>query len=99
MTSYPYPVGFWQMGKQVMFILGGEVLISYTICLKEIFGENIFVMAYANDIVSYIPSKKVLEEGRYEGDTAPRVYGLPAKWDPSIETLIIEGIKKMYVGN
>ncbi len=99
MTSYPYPVGFWQMGKQVMFILGGEVLISYTICLKEIFGENLFVMAYANDIVSYIPSKKVLEEGRYEGDTAPRVYGLPAKWDPSIETLIIEGIKKMYVGN
>ena len=97
MTSYPFPVGFWRMGKQAMFILGGELLISYTISLKEIFGENIFVMGYANDVMGYIPSKKVLEEGRYEGDSSQRVYGLPAKWDPSIETLIIEGIKGIYL--
>lgn len=98
-SSYPYPVGFWRMGQQTLFVLGGELLISYTISLKEIYGQNIFVMGYANDVVGYIPGKKVLEEGGYEGDTSQRVYGLPAKWDPSIETLIIEGIKGLYPGN
>lgn len=99
MTSYPYPVGFWRMGQQTLFVLGGELLISYTISLKKIFGQNIFVMGYANDVVGYIPGKKVLEEGGYEGDTSQRVYGLPAKWDSSIETLIIEGIKGIYLDN
>lgn len=98
-TSYPYPVGVWRMGNQDLFVLGGEALISYTISLKEIFGNASFVMAFANDVVGYIPSRKVLQEGGYEGDTSQRVYGLPAKWDPSIESLILQGIKEIYSGN
>ncbi len=96
--SYPYPVGYWKIGTQQLFILGGEVVVSYSVKLKELFGQDTFVMAYANDVMGYIPSAVIIEEGRYEGDSSQRVYGLPAKWDKQIETLIIENCKNLALG-
>lgn len=93
--SYPYPIQYWKIGNQSLFIMGGEVLISYATQFKELYGQDIFVMAYTNDIVSYIPSAKVIEEGRYEGDTSQRVYGFPAKWSTQIEPIIIDGYKNL----
>ena len=93
--SYPYPIQYWKIGNQSLFIMGGEVLISYAIQLKELYGEDSFVMAYTNDIVAYIPSATVIDEGGYEGDTSQRVYGLPAKWDKQIEPVIINGYKNL----
>lgn len=93
--SYPYPVAYWKLGKQALFALGGELVVAYSVKLKEIFGQDIFVMGYANDVMSYIPSAVILEEGGYEGDDAQHVYGLPAKWDKQIEALIVENCKNM----
>ncbi|RNC64919.1 neutral/alkaline non-lysosomal ceramidase N-terminal domain-containing protein [Proteiniphilum sp. X52] len=95
--TYPYPIQYWKIGKQSLFIMGGEVLVSYAIQLKELYGQEAFIMGYANDIVSYIPSAKVIEEGGYEGDTSQRVYGLPAKWDKQIESIIIEAFKRLLI--
>ena len=97
--SYPYPISYWEIGNQKLFVLGGESVISYSIKLKEFFGEQAFVMSYANDVMGYIPSEVILNEGGYEGDTAQRVYGLPAKWDKKIESLIINGIKDLVIKN
>ena len=93
--AYPFPIAYWKLGDQEMFVLGGESVIAYSLKLKEIFGEQVFVMSYANDVMGYIPSEVILDEGGYEGDTAQRVYGLPAKWDKNIETLIISGMKNL----
>lgn len=93
--SYPYPIQLWKIGDQSLFALGGEVLVSYAIHLKELFGTDIFVFGYVNDIVSYIPSAKVIIEGGYEGDTSQRVYGFPAKWNTKIESIIINGCKTL----
>ncbi|MDD3504641.1 MAG: hypothetical protein PHE63_11255, partial [Eubacteriales bacterium] len=93
--SYPFPVGYWQIGQQKLFVLGGESVISYSLKLKQIFGEQIFVMSYANDVMGYIPSEIVLEEGGYEGDTSQRVYGLPSKWRKSVEGSIIGKLKRI----
>ena len=93
--SYPFPVGYWQIGQQKLFVLGGESVISYSLKLKQIFGEQIFVMSYANDVMGYIPSEIVLEEGGYEGDTSQRVYGLPSKWSRTVESAIISELKNI----
>ena len=45
--------------------------------------------------MGYIPTITILEEGGYEGDGAQRVYGLPAKWDKSIESGILAGFSKI----
>ena len=90
--SYPFPLQIWDLGGQKIFTLGGETLIGYAIHLKEIFGYDSFVMGYTNDVMTYIPTTRVLLEGGYEGATSQMVYGMPAKWAFDIESTIIKGM-------
>lgn len=94
-TSYPYPVQAWMIGEQPLVSLGGEVTIEYTVKIKQLFGNNVFVAAYSNDVMGYIPSLKVWQEGGYEGETSQMVYGLPSKWQPSIESEILNEVFKL----
>ncbi len=89
-TSYPYPVQLWRVGDQNIFSLGGELLVKYSINLKKIFGNDLFVMGYSNDVMAYIPGEKVLSEGDYEGEISQMVYGLPATWQSGIEKKIMK---------
>ncbi len=95
LTSYPYPLQVWNVGGQPVMSLGGELVIEYAIGLKKMFGQNIFVMGYCNDLMAYIPSTTILNEGGYEGDSSQQVYGLPSKWSPEIEPLIYDGMVKL----
>lgn len=88
-TSHPYPVQVWKLGDQPIMTLGGELVVGYAIALKRIFGQHTFVMGYSNDVVSYIPTAKILREGGYEGATAQMVYGLPSTWGADSESLIL----------
>jgi len=51
-------------------------------------------MGYANDVMAYIPSRRVLTEGGYEGAGAMVYYGLPTIWAPEVEELIVEAVGK-----
>lgn len=87
MSSYPdYPVEVWNLGGQAIFILGGELTVGYTVDLKRIFGADIFVMGYSNDVMSYIPTAKMLGEGGYEVTMSP-VFTTP--YSSGIENKII----------
>ena len=91
-VSYPYPVEVWKLGDQPVIILGGEVVVGYAIELKRIFGQNVFVLGYSNDVMSYIPTAKILQEGGYEGASSQMVYGLPNTWRSDIETTILQQV-------
>ena len=86
MNSYPYPVQLWRIGEQKMVVLASEVVVDYAIRLKQIFGQDTFLMAYANEGMGYIPSTRVLSEGGYEGDRSA-IFTTP--WAPDIEMKII----------
>jgi neutral ceramidase len=94
-NSYPYPVQVWKLGDQQIVSLGGELVIEYSIQLKRIFGQELFVMGYSNDVMSYIPSSRILREGGYEGSQSQIVYGLPATWKADIEAVIINEVLKL----
>lgn len=92
MSSYAwYPVQVWNVGNQAIFTFGGELTVGYSVALKRIFGQDIFVMGYTNDIMSYIPTAKMLAEGGYETIMSP-VFTTP--YDPSIEPIIIDHATK-----
>lgn len=93
--SYPYPLQVWQIGEQKVFGLGGELVIRYSIELKKKYGQDIFVLGYSNDVMSYIPSEVILKEGGYEGALAHFVYGLPAKWAPGIQEKILNALNNL----
>ncbi len=95
-AAYPYPIQALQFGKDLTLVaLGGEVVVDYSLRLKRELGrEHNWVAAYCNDVFAYIPSRRVLSEGGYEGETAMGSYGLPSKWSPSIEALLVEGVRQ-----
>ena len=90
--TYPYPVQAWQLGNgPTLVALGGEVVVDYALRLKKELGaDRTWVMGYANDVMAYIPSLRVLKEGGYEGGGAMVYYGLPAVWSPRVEELIVK---------
>ena len=94
-SSYPYPLQVWYMGDQMLVNMGGEVVVEYTNSLKEIFGQDMFVIGYSNDVMGYIPSVTIIEEGGYEGLVSQQVYGLPNTWKPEIESMIIQEIVRL----
>ncbi len=91
--SYPYyPVQTWQLGEQTLVILGGEVVVDYAFILRDSLGNDLMIMAYANDVMTYIPSERILKEGGYEGEESMWVYGHHGTWMPGIEEKIVNEV-------
>jgi hypothetical protein len=91
-TSYPYPVQVWKIGEQPIISLGGEVLVGYAIAIKQIFGQDTFIMGYSNDVMAYIPTAKELAEGGYEGTRSP-IFTTP--WASNIEQRILQEVLQL----
>ncbi len=95
-TEYPYPIQVWRLGDdQWWIVLGGEVVVDYALRFKAEYGPTTWVTAYANDVMAYIPSHRVWQEGGYESG-AFNVYGLPAnRWEETIEDRIAAGVAEL----
>ncbi len=96
-TAYPYPVQAWQIGKELLLIgIGGEAVVDYSLRFKREFGPTTWVCGYANDMAAYIPSRRVWEEGGYEGGLHLDEYGRPAwRWAGDIEDRIAGAVHRV----
>jgi hypothetical protein len=96
-ADYPYPLEIWQFGQDLTLIaLGSEVVVDYDLRLKKELGaEKVWVAAYCNDVFAYIPSRRVLEEGGYEGGGAMVYYGQPGPFAPPIEETIVGKVHEL----
>lgn len=96
-TVYPeYPLQVWRLGEdQLWFTMGGEVAVDYSLKFKDKYGPKTWVAGYTNDVMAYIPSRRVWEEGGYQAG-AFYVYGLPAvRWCPDIEDRITACVDRL----
>ena len=50
---------------------------------------------YSNDLLSYIPSLRVLREGGYEGGDGMMMYGLPSHYAESVERIIADKVDEL----
>jgi len=89
-TSYEYPVQAWRIADELLLIaIGGEAVVDYSLRFKREFGPGTWVCGYANDMAAYIPSRRVWEEGGYEGGPHLDEYGRPAwRWAGDVEDRI-----------
>ena len=96
-TSYPYPVQAWRFGDELLLIaIGGEAVVDYALRFKREFGPRTWVCGYANDMAAYIPSRRVWEEGGYEGGPHLDEYGRPAwRWAGDIEDRIVRTVHQV----
>jgi hypothetical protein len=94
--SYPfYPCQVWKIGDQSIMTMGGELVVEYAIKLKEKFGNDIFVLGYTNNVMSYVPSVTILQEGGYEGIRSQLSTGLPGTYKPEIESIILNEMSRL----
>jgi hypothetical protein len=96
-SSYPFPIHAWRLGEQMLIIgLGAEAVVDYALRFKREFGPGTWVCGYTDDLIAYIPSRRVWEEGGYEGGSNLYEYGRPAfRWAGDIEDRITASVRKL----
>ncbi len=95
--AYPYPIHAWQLGDEMLVIgMGAETVVDYALRFKKEFGPGTWVCGYADDMIAYIPSRRVWEEGGYEGGSRLYEYGRPAfRWAGDVEDRIAASVHKL----
>ncbi len=93
-TQLPYLVQEWNFGDELaMVFLCGEVVVDYSLRLKTDFDKSrLWVNGYSNEVPCYIPSKRILKEGGYEGGGAMVYYDLPTRLADSTEDKIVSAV-------
>jgi neutral ceramidase len=96
-TSHLWPVQVWKIGDSfTLLALGGEVVADYALRFKHQYGfRDLWVAGYSNDVFAYIPSRRIWQEGGYEGGDAMIPYGLPTRFDPSVEDRIAAAVSDL----
>jgi len=92
-----YPVEAIRFGHSLTLLaLGGEVTVDYALRVqREYHGEPIIVAAYSNDVMSYIPSARVLREGGYEAVDSMPYYGLAGTYASDVEDRVFAAIHQV----
>jgi hypothetical protein len=92
--SYPCPVQVLRFGRELTLVgLGGEVVADYSWRLRrELPHERLWTAGYCNDVFAYVPSVRVLIEGGYEADTNLIYYGLPTRFAPEVEDVLVQKV-------
>ena len=98
---YDYTIQTVRFGSDLTFVaLSGETCVDYSLRLKREFSgpAALWVAGYSNDILAYIPSKRVLNEGGYEAFRSLMYWSNPLhpdKFADSIEERIIGKVREM----
>jgi hypothetical protein len=97
MKGYACPVQAWRFGSDLTLVaIGGEVVVDYVLRLKrELGAEKLWVAGYANDVFAYVPSVRILAEGGYEADFNLIYYGLPTRFAPTVEDVLVRSIHEV----
>jgi hypothetical protein len=92
-----YPLQAVRFGKTLTLLaLGGEVTVDYGLrARREYSGEPLITAGYSNDVMSYIPSARVLREGGYEAVDSMFYYAQPGPYAEDVEERVFAAIHQV----
>lgn len=100
-ADYQLPIQVVELGQKLTLVaLGGEPVVDYAIRLKKELGKDdriIWVAGYSNLVNAYVPSRRVLLEGGYEGTEAVIYQSLPGPFYRDIEERIMESVQRQIM--
>ncbi|MCE9563051.1 MAG: neutral/alkaline non-lysosomal ceramidase N-terminal domain-containing protein [Planctomycetes bacterium] len=100
-ANYSAPVQVLRFGDDLLLIaLPGETVVDFSLRLKKELagvGPAVWVAGYSNDVFAYLPSKRVLKEGGYEGGGAMKYmsYPHPGPFSDTVEERIVEKARQL----
>ncbi|MEN6458855.1 MAG: neutral/alkaline non-lysosomal ceramidase N-terminal domain-containing protein [Thermoguttaceae bacterium] len=91
------PVQAIGFGPHVALLaLGGEPVVDYPLRLKREYAKtDLIVAGYTNDVMCYIPSRRVLEEGGYESVDNMIYYGKPGPFADTVEEKMVGACRRV----
>ena len=96
----PCPVQVLQFGHDLTLVaIGGELVVDYSLRLKrELAGPAaLWVAGYSNHVFGYLASRRVIEEGGYEGIAAnTRILIHPGRFALDTEERIIAKVHELH---
>lgn len=92
-----YPIRVWRFGSgQLLIALAGEPVVDYSLRFRAAYGwDRTWVAGYNHVLLAYIPSRRVLAEGDYEGTTGMLEYGLPGPFAGWVESTIARSVDRL----
>ncbi len=101
-SEYGFPLQVLQLGDDLTLVaLSGEAVVDYSLRLKRELprGANAtsstWIVGYSNYVFGYLPSRRVLEEGGYEGGAAMISTDFPGPFAPTVEERVVGKVKQM----
>ena len=98
-SHHRLPLQAIRLGSSLTLIaLGGEVVADYAVRLRKELAardRDVWIVGYSNDITTYIPSRRVLQEGGYEPERSMLLVGLPGPFAPEIEEIVVRKIHQL----
>ena len=91
------PVQIVGLGDKLALVaLGGEVVVDYSLRLKREYPQtDLIVAGYTNEVMCYIPSRRVLREGGYEPDSSMIYYGKAGPFAENVEETLISACRRL----
>lgn len=97
-ADHPLPVQVVELGQLVTLVaLGGEPVVDYSLRLKQELAQGryrVWVAGYSNLVHAYIPNRRVLAEGGYEGTEAVIYQSLPGPFQADVEERIMQSVHR-----
>lgn len=96
-TKFPYPVQAIRFNNDFTILgMSGEVVVDYDLKMKKEYpAENLFVAGCCNEVICYIPSKRILDEGGYEVNGSMAYYGHPGLFAGNVEDLVTGALHRV----
>jgi hypothetical protein len=96
-SKVAYPVQAVRFAKGfTLLALGGEVVVDYALWAKRRFPrEPLMVAGYSNDVMAYIPTARILEEGGYEPVASMKYYGFASPFAAEVEDRVKAAIESV----
>jgi neutral ceramidase len=91
------PVQVLAFGNELLLVaLGGEPVAEFARRFKADFaGPLVWVAGYSNDLFGYLPTRRVLQEGGYEGGRATLWSALPSPLAASAEDRVVDAVQRL----
>jgi neutral ceramidase len=93
-TLYDCPLQLVRLGQLTLAAFPGETVVDYSLRTKRELGGDgpVWVAGYSNDVFGYIPSKRVLLEGGYEGGGAFMYGSFPGPFAADVEDRLMTSL-------
>lgn len=75
----------------ILAAANGEIVSGYAQDIRSHFpNDTIMTIGYSNGMLGYIATAQQIKEGGYEAEDFLYYFGLPGKWDESVDTILRE---------